>query len=91
EELDHIVAVWNHHRIRTSNNPRAPNGRHSIMYAIMALIKLLTTSPDTPSFRPTPLHVQVLKVEDQPRAINAVQPGRSGKDVVPMRRMILDQ
>ncbi|KAI4786621.1 hypothetical protein KUCAC02_037001 [Chaenocephalus aceratus] len=35
----------------------------------MALIKLLTTSPDTPYFRPTPLHVQVLKVEDQPRVV----------------------
>ncbi|KAK5901452.1 hypothetical protein CgunFtcFv8_026321 [Champsocephalus gunnari] len=35
----------------------------------MALIRLLTTSPDTPHFRPTPLHVHVLKVEDQPRVV----------------------
>ena len=34
EELDEVVTTWNDHRIRASNNPRAPNGRPSIMYAV---------------------------------------------------------
>ncbi|KAG9278008.1 hypothetical protein AMEX_G5792 [Astyanax mexicanus] len=34
EELNEIAFAWNDHRIRTTNNPRAPNGRPSIMYAV---------------------------------------------------------
>ncbi|KAG5286362.1 hypothetical protein AALO_G00013990 [Alosa alosa] len=33
EELDE-VAAWNDHRIRASHNPRAPNGRPSMLYSV---------------------------------------------------------
>ncbi|XP_057690895.1 uncharacterized protein LOC130920720 [Corythoichthys intestinalis] len=34
EELNEVVSAWNNHRIRSTNNPRAPAGRPSIMYAV---------------------------------------------------------
>lgn len=29
-----MVAAWNNHRIRPSHNPRAPNGRPTMMYTV---------------------------------------------------------
>lgn len=33
-ELDEVVHAWNDHRIRSTNNPRAPNGRPTLMHAV---------------------------------------------------------
>lgn len=33
-ELNETVTAWNDHRIRPSHNPRSPNGRPTVMYAV---------------------------------------------------------
>ncbi|MEQ2250516.1 hypothetical protein ILYODFUR_001683, partial [Ilyodon furcidens] len=33
-ELDEVVHAWNDHRIRSTNNPRAPNGRPTLMHVV---------------------------------------------------------
>ncbi|XP_047243732.1 sodium/potassium-transporting ATPase subunit beta-1-interacting protein 2 isoform X2 [Girardinichthys multiradiatus] len=33
-ELDEVVHAWNNHRIRSTNNPRAQNGRPTLMHAV---------------------------------------------------------
>ncbi|MEQ2296919.1 hypothetical protein AMECASPLE_029411 [Ameca splendens] len=33
-KLDEVVHAWNDHRIQSTNNPRAPNGRPTLMHAV---------------------------------------------------------
>lgn len=36
-ELDDVVHAWNDHRIRSTNNPRAPHGRPTLMHGVPSL------------------------------------------------------